>query len=62
MTKGGQFCCTFHNQKLIKLQKLKIVNTHYFFGQVMHDWRDVCANFTLIDVKSLEILSSLVAY
>jgi hypothetical protein len=28
----------------------------------MHDWKDVYANFTLIDAKSLKILSSLVAY
>jgi len=47
--------CLHYNAKI----KIAIL---FIFGHVMQDWRDICAYFTLFDIKSLEKLSSFVAY
>jgi hypothetical protein len=46
------------------ITKIKIVNIQHFIfiGHVIQDWKVVYVDFTLINVKSLEILSSFVAY
>ncbi len=48
----------------ICIAKIKIVNIQHsiFFGHVIQDWKVVYEDFTLINVKCLEILSSFVAY